>query len=272
MQVSKKTSDMGHSIAVNGKLRTPLYHQIYSILRGKIVEREYADGEQFLSEKKVVAAYGVSRITARRALDELAKEGLVIRKRGRGTRVTYQSSNQPLQASVEGMLENLLGMGLSTEVSLLEFDYVSPNEQVMQALECAATDLVQRSVRIRRLDKQPFSYLITFVPEFVGRTYEPEDLGSTSLISLLERSGIEVTRAEQTISATSAGPEVARCLEVELSSPLLRIRRVVYDQTDRPVEFITSLYRPDLYQYRMQLSRVHSKEHNTWSPSDRSES
>jgi GntR family transcriptional regulator len=256
---------MNQSNAIDGKLRTPLYYQIYSILRDKIIEHEYANGEQFLSEKQVAATYGVSRITARRSLDELAKEGMVIRERGRGTKVTYQPPTRPLLASVEGMLENVLEMGLNTEVNLLEFDYVSPNEQVMQALECPATAIVQRSVRVRRLENQPFSYLITFVPENVGRTYQPEDLGSTPLISLLERSGIEVTRAEQTISATSAGPEVARCLEVELSTPLLRIRRVVYDQKNRPVEFITSLYRPDLYQYRMQLSRVHSKNSNTWS-------
>ena len=269
MPVAKKSSNIGQSgavaSAVDGKLRTPLYYQIYSILRDKIVENEYADGDQFLSEKEVAAAYGVSRITARRSLDELAKEGMVIRERGRGTKVTYQSSSQPLLASVEGMLENFLEMGLNTEVNLLEFGYVTPNEQVMQALKCDEASLVQRSVRVRRLDKQPFSYLITFVPEFVGRTYEPEDLGSTSLISLLERSGIEVTRAEQTISATAAGPEVARHLEVELSSPLLRVRRVVFDQQDRPVEYITSLYRPDLYQYSMELSRVHTKNVNTWS-------
>jgi len=254
---------------VDGKFPTPLYHQIYSILRGKIVEREYADGDQFLSEKEVAEAYGVSRITARRALDDLAKDGLVVRKRGRGTQVTYIAPSRPLQAGIEGVLENLLAMGLETEVSLLEFDYVTPNEQVMDALDCAATDLVQRSVRVRRLDKLPFSYLTTYVPEFVGRTYGRDDLGSTSLLSLLERSGVEVIRAEQTIDATLASPEVARSLDVELCSPILRVRRIVYDQTDTPVEFITSLYRPDRYQYRMQLSRVHTENYNTWSQSDR---
>jgi GntR family transcriptional regulator len=258
-------------MAVDSKLPTPLYHQIYSILRGKIVEREYADGEQFLSEKEVAAVYDVSRITARRALDELAKDGVVIRERGRGTRVTYNSSELPLQASIEGMLENFLAMGLETEVSLLEFDYVSPNAQVVQALNCAPTDLVQRSVRVRGLENEPFSYLTTYVPEFVGRTYKKEDLGSISLLALLERGGVVVTRAEQTISATLAGPEVARSLEVELSTPLLRIRRIVFDQEDRPVEFITSLYRPDRYQYRMSLSRVRSSDYNTWSQSDRSD-
>lgn len=262
---SSKTQQLN---VVDGKLPTPLYHQIYIILRGKILEREYADGDQFLSEKEVAKDYGVSRITARRALDELAKDGLVLRARGRGTQVTYLSPSKPLQASVDGMLENFLAMGLETEVSLLEFSYVAPNERVMEALGCDSSDLVQRSVRVRALDGQPFSYLTTYVPEFVGKTYEREDLGSTSLLSLLERSGIEVTRAEQTISATLANPEVARALEVELSSPILRIQRIVYDQQNRAVEFITSLYRPDRYQYQMQLSRVHSKDYNTWLESD----
>jgi GntR family transcriptional regulator len=270
MSVIGKMSKSRQSIAVDANLPTPLYHQIYNILRGKIFEREYIDGEQFLSEKEVAQAYEVSRITARRALDELANDGLVIRERGRGTKVTYNAPSRPLHASVEGMLENILAMGLETEVSLLEFEYIAPNEQVMEALECSATDLVQHSIRVRRIDKLPFSYLTTYVPEFVGRTFGSDDLGSTSLLSLLERSGVEVTRAEQIISSTPASPQVARALEVELSSPLLRIRRIVYDQADRPVEFITSLYRPDRYEYRMQLSRVRSTKYNTWSQSDSS--
>lgn len=269
--MTSANSKVERQFAVDSKLPTPLYHQIYSILRGKIVEREFADGEQFFSEKEVAEVYEVSRITARRSLDELAKDGLVVRERGRGTRVTYHSSELPLHASIEGMLENFLAMGLETEVSLLEFDYVSPNEQVMQALKCESTDFVQRSIRVRRLEGQPFSFLTTYVPEFVGRTYEKDDLGSISLLALLERGGVVVTRAEQTISATLASPEVARCLEVELSAPLLRIRRIVFDQEDRPVEFITSLYRPDLYQYRMSLSRVRSPHYNTWSQADRSD-
>ena len=87
------------------------------------------------------------------------------------------------------------------------------------------------------------------------------------LLTLLERGGIEVSRAEQTITATLADAEVARRLGVELGAPLLRLGRIVYDQQNRAVEYITGLYRPDRYQYRMNLSRVQTDRANAWSPS-----
>ena len=255
------------NLRVDDRLPTPLYHQIYMILRTKILNREYVEGDLLPSEDETSKAFDVSRITAKRALNDLAEEGLVVRERGRGTRVTWKGVTPPLRANVEGMLENIMAMGLETEVTLLAFDYVKPTDAVMTALGCQPDDAVQRAVRVRHLEGEPFSHLVTWVPESVGRNYTREDLASTPLLSLLERSGVEVMHAEQTLSATAADAEVAALLQVELTAPLLKIQRVVYDQLDRPVEFITGLYRPDRYQYRMNLSRVQSQPgKKSWSP------
>ena len=87
------------------------------------------------------------------------------------------------------------------------------------------------------------------------------------MLSLLERGGIQVDAANQLISATLADAEVAGHLGVEAGSALLKINRIVRDRDGRPVEYITALYRPDQYQYRMVLSRVQGETHNTWTPS-----
>ncbi len=253
--------------AIDERLRTPLYHQIYLVLRNKIVDGELGDGDLLPSEEETARAFGVSRITAKRALNELAEDGLVIRERGRGTRVTRKAPAPPVRASVEGLLENLMAMGLETEVELLEFGYCRPGDEVRAALGCGPDEQVQRTVRIRRLEGEPFSYLTTYVPEKIGRTYDRDELASTPLLTLLERGGVVVGRAEQTITATLADATVAPRLGVDLGAPLLRIGRVVFDQQDRPVEHITGLYRPDRYQYRMELSRVQTDHANAWSPS-----
>ena len=159
-----------------------------------------------------------------------------------------------------------MAMGLQTEVTLLEFGYVEPGVAVAQALQCTMGEKVQRAVRVRRLEGEPFSYLTTYVPEDIGASFDREDLASTALLTLLERCGVEVSRAEQTITATLADAAVASRLKVDLGSPLLRITRIVYDQQDRPVEYIVGLYRPDRYQYRMALSRVQTDRANAWSP------
>jgi GntR family transcriptional regulator len=253
-------------VGIDRRLITPLYHQIYVVLRDKIYDGTYADGDRLPSEHELSAMYEVSRITAKRALDELAAAGFVVRERGRGTRVSFAAPAPAVRSSVEGLIENLLAMGLKTKVELLDFAYVDPSAEVTRALRCDPGAKVQRAVRVRRLEGAPFSYLTTFVPEDVGRSYSRRELRATPMLALLERSGVVISSAEQTISATLADPKVAPLLEVEVGSPLLRISRIVSDQQNRPVEYITGLYRPDRYQYSMTLSRVNGARSRAWSP------
>lgn len=250
---------------VDDRLPTPLYHQVYLVLRNKIQSGDYGFDETLPGEQETTEMFGVSRITAKRALNELADGGFVKRERGRGTRVIYRAPTPPIEASVEGLLENLLTMGLETQVDLLSFEYVKPNIEVAQILKCSDEVKVQKAVRVRRLEGEPFSFLTTYVPEIVGRSYSRDDLATRPLLSLLERSGVVIGRAEQTITATLADAEVSQALGLELGSPLLSIRRIVFDQGEVPVEYISALYRPDRYQYRMKLSRVGGGSSRSWS-------
>ena len=253
---------------VSTSLRMPLYHQIYMILRQKIISGEFSYDDRIPSELELVDEYSVSRITARRALDELALEGLVVRQRGKGTRTRFRQTAHPLESSVEGLLENLLAMGLETKVSLLDFEYVAANEEVAKALACPPGTIIQRATRIRSLDTGPFSHLVTYVPQDVGSNYDANDLAAQPLLQLLEQSGVVVDGARQTISATLADADVAGQLETEIGAPLIELRRIVLDENGRAVEYIRALYRPDRYQYNMVLSRVQDGAVNTWSSQD----
>ena len=250
---------------VDTRLPTPLYHQVYLVLRDKILSGAYPFDSLLPSEQETSGTFGVSRITAKRALNELAGADFVVRERGRGTRVVYRAVTPPVQANVEGLLENLLAMGLKTKVELLAFEYVDADVEVARVLQCDGGCTVQRAVRVRSLEGEPFSYLTTYVPDDIGQSYSRADLAAQPLLTLLERSGIIVTRAEQMITATLADAEVSAALDVELGAPLISIHRVVYDQNERPIEFITALYRPDRYQYRMMLSRVGDESTRSWS-------
>jgi GntR family transcriptional regulator len=254
--------------SVDPRQPIPLYHQIFLILRDQIQGGRYAADDFLPTEHALMAEFSVSRVTAKRALDELAAAGLAIRSRGRGTQVQFDHPATTIRAPLEGVLENLLAMGLKTEVELIEFDYVPANAEVAAALESAIGQTVQRAVRVRRLKREPFSFLTTYVPEAIGRSYTAADLASRPLLSLLERAGAEVSRAEQTISAALADTEVARRLDVAVGAALIKIARIVYDPAGRPIEFITGLYRPDRYQYKMSLSRVERGAKTLWSAGD----
>jgi len=245
-------------------LPTPLYHQIFLILRNQIVEGRLLPGTLVSGEEELARQYGVSRITARRALAELAAEGLVTRGRGRGTHVARRSEPAPIRAGVEGLIENLIAMGLKTQVTVIEFGYEPASPEVAAALRVPAGSEVQRAVRVRSLDIGPFSYLTTYVPPVIGRKFSGHDLAQEPLLSLLERSGVVIGSADQTMSATLADTRAGPLLEVAVGAPLLRMTRIVQDVEEHPVEYLVGLYRPDRYQFRMSLDRVRGRRQNTW--------
>jgi GntR family transcriptional regulator len=242
----------------------PLYHQIYVILRDQIAGGGYAPDAFLPTEQELMRQYDVSRITAKRALNELAADGLVVRLRGRGTQVQSNNPVPPVRVPIEGLIENILAMGLKTEVELLEFDYMPATPEVAAALNCSAGDIVQRAERVRLLNGEPFSHLETYIPEAIGRSFSRRDLETRPLLLLLERSGASISHATQVITASLAGGKISRLLNVPIGSSVLKIMRTVYDQNGRPVEFVTGLYRPDRYQYKMTLSRASTGAHNLW--------
>lgn len=244
----------------------PKARQVYLVLRERIAGGGFHVGDALPGEQALAAAHNVSRITVRRALAELEREGLIDRRRGAGTFVNPRDVAKPVIADLADVLRNLVEMGQSTDVRLLAFGYQDPSAPIAQALRLSAGERVQRSVRVRIIDGKPFSYLTTHVPERVGVTYSEPELASQPLLALLERSGVSVDRATQEISAVLASPEVAGALGVDIGSALIALTRVVYDAEDRGVEHLHALYRPDRYAFRMDLARTGRSGGRRWSP------
>lgn len=252
--------------SISSQMRSPLYHQIYLVLKQQILDGTLPPGARLPAEQDLMDRYGVSRITAKRALDELAAIGLVERSRGRGTTVKGKprATSAPVKGGMDGLLENLVTMGLETEARLLSFDYVRAPDDVSAAMGLPAGSTMQRAVRVRMMKGEPFSYLVTYVPEEIGRLFSERDLMAKPMLALLEENGLVIGAAEQTFSAALAAGEVAVALGLDMGAALLKLVRVVKDEQGRPVEHITALYRPDRYQYRMALSRIRERDRNRW--------
>jgi GntR family transcriptional regulator len=239
--------------------------QVYMVLRDRILNGALAFGVKLPTENELAQRYGVSRVTVRRALGELARERLIERRRSAGTRVTYRPAPAPITADISGVLANLADMGRRTAVKLIAFDYVPATGAIAQALGVAPDQLLQRSVRVRALDQVPFSYLTTHVPEEVAVTFSKQELASRPLLELLERAGVKIGNARQRITAGLATPEVAQALDVRTGSPLIELVRVVCDHSGRAVEHLHALYRPDRYAFEMDLVRSGAST-KAWSP------
>lgn len=245
---------------IDERAEEPLYQQIYILLRDRIVSGELAVNTHLPAEQDLTSMLGVSRITVKRALNELAMAGFVRRQRGVGTVVTWDARAPAVKASFEDLIDGLKRMGIETEVQLLDCTVSAASPGIAETLELPRDASVQRIVRLRKLAGEPFSHLVSFIPEDVAERYEDEELASGSLIALLERAGFAPVAAEQTISAVAADPAVAAVLGVASGSPLLRIHRIMRDAAGRPVQDITAHYRPDRFQYHMNLSRTHGSD------------
>lgn len=260
------------NFTVSKSLPTPLYHQIFIHLQDCIQNGIFSPGSIFPSESQIEQALKVSRITARRAMDELSARGLIERHQGKPSRVAAYRPSTRLLAGVEGMIENNRRMGDATTVELLTHESVSAGKQIARKLKIKVGEKVLWSVRVRSLDGIPFSYAVTYLPPAITRQIHTEQMSSKSLLELLEKAGVVIGRAEQIISAQQATSEVARALHVEINTALLVSERIVYDQSDRPVEWIEVQYRPDIYQYGVDLQRTQSSEGNTWATAQSNQS
>ena len=238
--------------------------QIYLILRDRIAGGHYADREALPVEQDLAAEHGVARATVRRALGALEAEGLITRRQGAGTFVNGHACHRPLEADLIDALAHLTEMGRTTSVQLLAFGYEEAPAPIADALGLEAGALVQRSIRVRSMDGAAFSYLTTYVPEAIGRTYAEADLASKPLLSLLERSGHQLDRATQSVGAQLATPDVAAALGVETGSALIALTRTVFDRDGKGIEHLCALYRPDRYVFRMDLKRDRASAR--WSP------
>ncbi|MDP6644621.1 MAG: GntR family transcriptional regulator [Rhodospirillales bacterium] len=234
--------------------KTPLYHQIFLILRGKILDNTYPPRSLVPNEKQIMEMYDVSRITAKRALNELADAKYVVRERGKGTRVRDQLPDAPLEIQSDDLIESMYQMGLQTEAEVLEFSYIKAPSHIAIHLNCDTGDIVQMAVRVRSYKGKPFSYIVSYVPEATGNNYSREDLNKTPLFQLIERQGIKLTRAQHSVNAVLADPTVAPLLGVDIGSPLLSVNKLIFDQDDKPVEYLADLYRPDRYNYKVNLA------------------
>ncbi len=232
---------------------TPLYHQIFLQLREEITSGERIFGSRMPTEQELAESFGVSRITARRALDELAHTRLVERKRRVGTHVIFKSPARPIEGSIDQAVESLIAFGRDTQVKILELEQVPARPPITEALDIPVGTMVVRVARVRWLDDQPLSHLVSYIPADLGVDLSRNSLRSTPMLSLIEQAGVQIGAATQTISASLADAALASALAVDIGSPILRVSRTVLDVNKRPVQHVLAQFRSDRYQIRLDL-------------------
>jgi GntR family transcriptional regulator len=217
---------------------TSLHRQVYLVLRDRLLSGGLQPGEQLPPEPALCEQFGVSRITLRRAVSDLEREGLVERVQGRGTFVRAGATSHAA-GRADGYIEDLRQLTADTVVKVLELAEVPAPERVATRLKVPIGTPVQRSVRVRMRQGLPMMLLTAWLPAPYSRTISRADLVRQPLNELLAERGMRIGRLLQDVGAGLADPIQAERLGVQVASPLLVVDRLLHDHAGHPVEFVT---------------------------------
>jgi GntR family transcriptional regulator len=230
----------------------PLYYQLEQQLRSRISAGEFPHGGTLPTEDQICREYKVSRITVRRALDGLQREGLIERRRGLGSFVCEKRIG--INSQLTGSLTEFMATAGSLRTSHLSLKKAKPPAAVRQKLKLDASDPATLLRTIGFLDGLPIAYYEIWVPSDIGDTLNVKEIDNNlPVIRAVERLGkVRVTRAEQTIGPGRAGDDAARHLHIDPDAPILHVERIYYAK-ERPIELANVRYHPDRYRYAIEL-------------------
>ena len=230
---------------------TPLYYQLYTMLHDAISSGELPRGARIPSEKELAANFDVSRITARRALDELALKNMVARHRGRGTFVDYRYQPDTIHAPLNELMQSIDHMFRDTKVKVVDLSFDEPPPDIAEGFNAAEGEKLCYQTRVRSKQNVPFAHYVIWtrgIPKKITRS----KLETTPRLEIFKDYGIRVSRVEQFLSAEGASPEVAKLLGISTAKPLLKLVRLSYGTDGALCDNLTALYNPDLFIYKME--------------------
>ncbi|WP_255396095.1 GntR family transcriptional regulator [Kocuria sp. CNJ-770] len=227
----------------------------YHMIRDHLLDRldSMAAGEQLPTERDLAQELGVSRMTLRRATDELVAGGLVRRRPGAGVFAVGPKLDTALAAT--SFTQDMLSRGLRPGSRMLAFERRAAGARIGRRLEVSPSADVVHATRLRLADEEPMSIETLYVPESVVPGLTVDDLEDASYYELLRlRYGVVIARGVQTIQPTVTDEEESRELGVPLHSPALLFERTSWAADGTVVEFVRSIYRGDRYQIRTELT------------------
>lgn len=235
----------------------PYYFQLEGFLKEEIEKGRWNPGQQIPSEAEFCEAFGVSRTVVRQALNELVNEGLLYRRRGKGSFVARPKIAESLVQNLTGFYEDMVAKGLTPITQVLEQKLIPASKKVAGMLSLKEGDQVIKMDRLRSINNEPILIVTTFIPYHICPTLLEEDLTKRSLYAVLEdRYKLEIARGRRTLEAISASEEDAKLLGIEEGDPLVLLKSVSYLKDGRPIEYFEAKHRGDRSRFEVELIRI----------------
>ncbi len=232
----------------------PLYFQVAQAMEAAISDGRLPPGTRLDNEVHLAEVLGLSRPTMRRAMQYLVDKGVLVRRRGIGTRVVQPKVRRPLGLS--SLYEDLKGTGPEPTTRVLSLDVAPPPPQVAEILGVTPTADVTILVRLRSAADRPIARLTNYLPHTIpglAVALTVEALQAHGLYELIRSAGIHLHAADQSIGARAATAEEAKLLDEPRGAALLTMQRTAFDDHGRVVEYGTHIYAASRYSFELSL-------------------
>jgi len=237
---------------IDHKSHLPLHIQVESLLRNLAGEEEFQNGKLFPPETDLANMLGIARNTVRQAFNKLVLEGVLIRKKGLGTKVAERNIVTSLDnwSYTNEMLEK----GIDNKDYLMKISEDTADEETAEALGIPRGTKVIKMEKIKGTVKKPIVYFISYFHPRIGLTAQSDF--SIPLYKLLEtKYSIFASKSKEEIRAINADKTLAEFLKIEIGDPILYRKRKVYDPGERIIEYNLGYYRADSFTYSIDIVR-----------------
>jgi GntR family transcriptional regulator len=239
--------------SVNKDLPVPLYHQLKDVLLKGIETGQWKSDEQLPNETRLAEHYGVSKITVRQALQELATMGYIRREQGRGTFVSqpkFYEGPRELMSFTEEMQSHKL----APASRVLERGVLPADPEVAGALGIAEGESVFVLKRLRLAEGEPMGIQTASIPLAIAPGLPNDSFENVSLYGLLQsRYHVHPANARETYRSTLVDESDAVLLQIPAGAPVLAAERVTFSRAGAPFEFVRSVMRGDRYRIVLNL-------------------
>ncbi len=241
---------------INRNSPIPLYYQVYEILKKRIKSGEFRPGNYLPSENRLAEYYGVSRLTIREALSELAKEGLIEKKKGKGSIVTGPKNVENL-TGLHGFTEEARIAGSKPASLVLENRLVDVPPHISEKLGLPTGSKVVLLKRLRLLDDIPYAIESAYINLMIDiriLNILDMDMSKNSLYEFFRKTlKLKLAYADETLEVTKATPETQKLLKIPKDACVVLRNRFTYIEDNRCIEYVQSLYRADRYRFSVRL-------------------
>ncbi|WP_367365545.1 GntR family transcriptional regulator [Pediococcus parvulus] len=233
----------------------PLYVKIEDDLQFKINSGEWLTGDKIPPEKELEESYNVSRITVRRALDDLVQKGYLIRERGKGTFVLdppTEVNDKPSYTVVKSFTNEMLELGKKPVTTWADVKKIPASTIIARHLEINEGAPVLKIARVRGADDTVITYSVTFIPYSIKYSLDSKDYYG-SLYDYLGRFNIHVNRQTEYVEAVPSTDNLMRFLDMSKPEPLLKRVREIADSNSNYTEYSVNYYVGSRYRYYVTL-------------------